>query len=75
MALKYNKKLIALRFPRICLIYALYMQSTRCNQQDAPYILWISMMKKRFQEYDLKWEEACDMAKNRNEWRKFVKQT
>ena len=33
------------------------------------------MMKKRFQEYDLKWEEACDMAKNRNEWRKFVKQT
>ena len=36
---------------------------------------WISMMKKRFQEYDLKWEEDCDMAKNRNEWRKFVKQT
>ena len=24
---------------------------------------WISMMKKRFQEYDLKWEEACDMER------------
>ena len=33
---------------------------------------WTSMMKKRFQEYDLKWEEAYDMAKNRIEWRKFV---
>ena len=30
------------------------------------------MMKKRFQEYDQKWEEAYDMAKNRIEWRKFV---
>ena len=55
---------------KIALHHALKPTIRPRGQQKTP---WISMMKKRFQEeYDLKWEEAYDMAENRIEWRKFV---
>ena len=34
---------------------------------------WISMMKKRFKDYDIDWEEASVLAEDRLGWNNFVR--